>query len=67
MTGSRSAPFSFLYSSSLAAIEAPSKKKTVVMIAHRLKNIEHADLIPNVDHGLDERVRTDKNNKKAFI
>ena len=30
---------------------APVRKKTVIMIAHRLKTVEHADQILVVDHG----------------
>ena len=33
------------------AIEALTKEKTVIMIAHRLKTVEHADQILVVDHG----------------
>lgn len=35
----------------MRAIEALTKEKTVVMIAHRLKTVEHADQILVVDHG----------------
>jgi ATP-binding cassette subfamily B protein len=35
----------------MRAIEALTEKKTVVMIAHRLKTVEHADQILVVDHG----------------
>ena len=35
----------------MQAIEALTKDKTVVMIAHRLKTVEHADQILVVDHG----------------
>jgi ATP-binding cassette subfamily B protein len=33
------------------AIEALTREKTVIMIAHRLKTVEHADQILVVDHG----------------
>ncbi|MBR1407609.1 MAG: ABC transporter ATP-binding protein [Clostridia bacterium] len=33
------------------AIQALTKEKTVIMIAHRLKTVEHADQILVVDHG----------------
>jgi len=33
------------------AIEALTREKTVIMIAHRLKTVEHADQIFVVDHG----------------
>ncbi len=35
----------------MQAIEALTRDKTVVMIAHRLKTVEHADQILVVDHG----------------
>lgn len=35
----------------MRAIEALTEEKTVVMIAHRLKTVEHADQILVVDHG----------------
>ncbi|MBR3127789.1 MAG: ABC transporter ATP-binding protein, partial [Solobacterium sp.] len=35
----------------MQAIEALTREKTVVMIAHRLKTVEHADQILVVDHG----------------
>ncbi len=33
------------------AIQALTAEKTVVMIAHRLKTVEHADQILVIDHG----------------
>ena len=33
------------------AVAALTKEKTVIMIAHRLKTVEHADQILVVDHG----------------
>lgn len=35
----------------MQAIEALTKEKTVIMIAHRLKTVEHADQILVIDHG----------------
>ena len=35
----------------MKAIQALTKEKTVIMIAHRLKTVEHADQILVVDHG----------------
>ena len=35
----------------MAAIQALTNEKTVIMIAHRLKTVEHADQILVVDHG----------------
>ena len=35
----------------MQAIQALTKEKTVIMIAHRLKTVEHADNILVVDHG----------------
>ena len=35
----------------MQAIEALTRDKTIVMIAHRLKTVEHADQILVVDHG----------------
>jgi len=35
----------------MRAIQALTKEKTVIMIAHRLKTVEHADQILVVDHG----------------
>ena len=35
----------------IQAIEALTREKTVIMIAHRLKTVEHADQILVVDHG----------------
>lgn len=35
----------------MQAIQALTKEKTVIMIAHRLKTVEHADRILVVDHG----------------
>ncbi len=35
----------------MQAIQALTKEKTVIMIAHRLKTVEHADQILVVDHG----------------
>ena len=35
----------------MAAIQALTNEKTVIMIAHRLKTVEHADQILAVDHG----------------
>ena len=35
----------------MKAIQALTKEKTVIMIAHRLKTVEHADQILVIDHG----------------
>ena len=35
----------------MKAIQALTEEKTVIMIAHRLKTVEHADQILVVDHG----------------
>jgi ATP-binding cassette subfamily B protein len=35
----------------MKAIQALTREKTVIMIAHRLKTVEHADQILVVDHG----------------
>ena len=35
----------------MSAIQALTNEKTVIMIAHRLKTVEHADQILVVDHG----------------
>ena len=35
----------------MQAIQALTAEKTVIMIAHRLKTVEHADQIMVVDHG----------------
>ena len=35
----------------MQAIQALTAEKTVIMIAHRLKTVEHADQIIVVDHG----------------
>ena len=35
----------------MQAIQALTAEKTVIMIAHRLKTVEHADQILVVDHG----------------
>lgn len=35
----------------MRAIAALTQEKTVIMIAHRLKTVEHADQILVVDHG----------------
>ena len=35
----------------MGAMEALTKEKTVVMIAHRLKTVENADQILVIDHG----------------
>ena len=35
----------------MKAIRALTEEKTVIMIAHRLKTVEHADRILVVDHG----------------
>ena len=35
----------------MGAIEALTKEKTVIMIAHRLKTVENADQILVIDHG----------------
>ncbi len=35
----------------MQAIRTLTKEKTVIMIAHRLKTVEHADQILVVDHG----------------
>ena len=35
----------------MKAIQALTEEKTVVMIAHRLKTVEHADQILVIDHG----------------
>ena len=33
------------------AIEALTRDKTIIMIAHRLKTVRHADLLLVIDHG----------------
>jgi len=35
----------------MRAIQALMEEKTVIMIAHRLKTVEHADQILVIDHG----------------
>ena len=35
----------------MRAIQALTAEKTVIMIAHRLKTVEHADQILVIDHG----------------
>ena len=35
----------------MQAIQALTAEKTVIMIAHRLKTVEHADQILVIDHG----------------
>ena len=35
----------------MKAVESLTKEKTVIMIAHRLKTVEHADQIFVIDHG----------------
>ena len=57
----------------MRAIQALTAEKTVIMIAHRLKTVEHADQILVIDHGkivqqgTHESLMTEEGLYKTFI
>ena len=57
----------------MRAIQALTAEKTVIMIAHRLKTVEHADQILVIDHGrivqqgTHETLMAEEGIYKAFI
>ena len=46
------------------AIEALTRNKTIIMIAHRLKTVRHADQILVIDHG---RIVQQGNHEKTLL